>query len=77
MDDIQTQIMALIADHLAVPPAKVTLEARLVEDLNADSLDTLDLITTINDEYEVTFTPQEVARMETVADLIDAVKSKK
>ena len=77
MDDIQTQIIALIADHLAIPPAKVTLQARLVEDLSADSLDTLDLITTINDEFNVSFTPQEIAKIETVSDLIEAVRAKK
>ena len=48
--EIFEKVKAVIADKLQVEPEKVTLEARFIEDLGADSLDTVELIMGLEDE---------------------------
>ena len=49
--EIFEKVKAVIADKLQVEPEKVTLEARFIEDLGADSLDTVELIMGLEDEF--------------------------
>ncbi len=65
----------IIADQLSVDADKVTLEANIQEDLDADSLDIVDLITTIEDEFDISIPDEAVEEIKTVNDIVTYVEN--
>jgi acyl carrier protein len=61
---------------LAVPPEKVTREARFAEDLDADSLDLVELVMALEEEFDVAVDEDELEGVETVGQALDLVSSK-
>ncbi len=59
----------IIVEQLGVEEDDVTLEANIQDDLGADSLDVVDLITTIEDEFEVSIPDEAVEEIKTVGDI--------
>ena len=64
-----------IAEQLSVDADKVTLEANIQEDLDADSLDIVDLITTIEDEFDISIPDEAVEEIKTVNDIVTYVEN--
>lgn len=64
----------IIIDQLGVEEEKVTLEANIQEDLGADSLDTVDLITTIEDEFDISIPDDAVEEIKTVGDIVNYIE---
>lgn len=60
----------IIVEQLSVEEDDVTLEANIQDDLGADSLDIVDLISTIEDEFEVSIPDEAVEEIKTVGDLV-------
>ena len=65
----------IIADQLSVDADKVTLEANIQEDLDADSLDIVDLITTLEDEFDISIPDEAVEEIKTVNDIVTYVEN--
>ena len=65
----------IIAEQLSVDADKVTLEANIQEDLDADSLDIVDLITTIEDEFDISIPDEAVEEIKTVYDIVTYVEN--
>ena len=65
----------IIAQQLSVDADKVTLEANIQEDLDADSLDIVDLITTIEDEFDISIPDEAVEEIKTVNDIVTYVEN--
>lgn len=65
----------IIAEQLSVDTDKVTLEANIQEDLDADSLDIVDLITTIEDEFDISIPDEAVEEIKTVNDIVTYVEN--
>ena len=65
----------IIAEQLSVDADKVTLEANIQEDLDADSLDIVDLITTIEDEFDISIPDEAVEEIKTVDDIVTYVEN--
>ncbi len=63
------KIQALLAEALNLPLEKVTPDAKIVEDLGADSLDLVELLSQLEDEYGITIPDDEVESLVTVADI--------
>ncbi len=63
------KIQALLAEALNLPLAKVTPDAKIVEDLGADSLDLVELLSQLEDDYGITIPDDEVESLVTVADI--------
>ena len=63
------KLKGIIADQLSVDEDEVTMEANIQEDLGADSLDIVDLITTIEDEFDLTIPDEAVEEIKTVGDI--------
>lgn len=63
------KIQAMLAEALNLPLEKVTAEAKIVENLGADSLDVVELLSRLEDEYGVMIPDEEVENLVTVADV--------
>ncbi|HDL86126.1 MAG TPA: acyl carrier protein [Candidatus Acetothermia bacterium] len=70
MDDIASKVRAIIADQLMVDPDEVTDAASFVEDLGADSLDTVELIMEFEDEFGVEISDEDAEKIATVSEAI-------
>ena len=68
------KIQALLADALNLPVEKVTPDAKIVDDLGADSLDVVELLSQLEDEYGITIPDDEVESLVTVADVAAEVE---
>ena len=63
------KIQAMLAEALNLPLEKVTPDAKIVDDLGADSLDLVELLSQLEDEYGITIPDDEVEGLVTVADV--------
>lgn len=63
------KIQAMLAEALNLPVEKVTADAKIVDDLGADSLDVVELLSQLEDEYGVVIPDDEVESLVTVADV--------
>ena len=64
----------IIAEQLSVEADEVSLEASIQDDLGADSLDVVDLITTIEDEFDISIPDEAVEEIKTVGDIVSYVE---
>jgi len=71
------RIKEMIVEELNVPEEKITMEARLAEDLGADSIDAVELIMNIEDEFSVEVSDEEAQNIKTVGDLVKYVEALK
>ena len=70
-EDISSKVKKIVADHLGIDEAKVTEEASFIDDLGADSLDTVELVMAFEEEFDIEI-PDDAA--ETIQTFGDAVK---
>lgn len=75
MDEIFDRVKALIVDHLDVDEEKVTLGASFKDDLEADSLDVVELIMELEDEFDMEIADEEAEKLNTVGDAVDYINS--
>jgi acyl carrier protein len=74
MSAIESKVKAIIVDKLGVEESQVTPEASLTADLNADSLDTVELIMEFEKEFGVSIPDEETQKINTVQDVIDYIE---
>ena len=68
------KIQGMLAESLNLPLEKITPDSKIVEDLGADSFDAVELISRLEDEYNVTVEDEDVESMVTVGDLVNMVE---
>ena len=73
MADIEQKVKDIIINELGVEPEKVTPEASFVEDLGADSLDTVELVMAFEEEFGMEIPDEEAEKLQTVGDAIDYI----
>ncbi len=71
----EEKIKTIIAEKLEIGVEQVTDDAKFIDDLGADSLDVVELIMTLEDEFEIEITDEEAEKIGTVRNAIDFVKS--
>merc|ERR1712187_35008 len=75
-DDVEGTIKELIAEELGIDQEKVTMSASFTEDLDADSLDAMDLMMAIEEKFDIQIQDEEAEKMSTPGDCVAAVKEK-
>lgn len=73
--EIESRVRAIIADQLGVAEEEVKPEARFIEDLGADSLDIVELIMAMEEEFETEIPDEEAEKILTVGDTIEYIKA--
>ena len=74
MSAIESKVKAIIVDKLGVEESQVTPNASLTADLNADSLDTVELIIEFEKEFGVSIPDEDTQKINTVQDVIDYIE---
>jgi len=74
--DINAKVKKIVADHLGVDEGKVTDEASFIDDLGADSLDTVELVMAFEEEFGSEISDSEAEKILTVGDAIKFIESK-
>ena len=67
------KIQAMLAEELSLPIEKVTPDAKIVDDLGANSLDVVELLSQLEDEFDVMIPDDEIENLVTVADVAEAL----
>ena len=75
MSDIREKVKKIIVDHLGVDAAKVTDEASFIDDLGADSLDTVELVMAFEEEFGSEISDSEAEKILTVGDAVKFIES--
>ncbi len=72
---VESRVKEIIVDQLGVDEKEVTLEAKFIDDLGADSLDLVELVMALEEEYDTEITDEEAEKIQTVGDAIEYIKS--
>lgn len=68
------RIQKIVVDHLGVAPERVTLEASFVDDLDADSLDEIELVMAVEVEFDLYLEEGDLTNIKTVSDAVSLVE---
>lgn len=73
-DTAEAKVKEIIVDELGVEADKVTLEASFVDDLGADSLDTVELVMAFEEEFGIDIPDEDAEQMRTVGDAVSYIQ---
>ncbi len=74
--NVSVKVKKMVADHLGVDESKVTDEANFIDDLGADSLDTVELVMAFEEEFGSEISDSEAEKILTVGDAIKFIENK-
>ena len=74
--DVSSKVKKMISDHLGVDEVKITEDANFIDDLGADSLDTVELVMAFEEEFGSEISDSEAEKILTVGDAIKFIESK-
>ncbi|HLQ73916.1 MAG TPA: acyl carrier protein [Bacillota bacterium] len=75
MADVFERVKDIIVDQLDVEEEQVTLEASFADDLDADSLDVVELVMELEDEFDMEIADEEAEKISTVGDAVEYINS--
>lgn len=70
------RVKQLIAEHLNKPAEEITEEKEIVKDLGADSLDIVEMLMALEDEFGVTVSDEDAVNIKTVGDIVKTIEKK-
>ena len=77
MSSVEDQVRGIIAEQLGVKADEIKNDASFVDDLGADSLDTVELVMALEEEFETEIPDEEAEKITTVQQAIDYINSRK
>ena len=75
-EDVSSKVKKIVADNLGIDEAKVTEESSFIDDLGADSLDTVELVMAFEEEFGSEISDTEAEKILTVGDAVKFIESK-
>ena len=69
------EVREILAEQLDVDKASIEMNSKLAEDLGADSLDAIDIVMTIEDQYAIEVPDENIENMKTVEDIVSFIES--
>jgi acyl carrier protein len=73
-EDIEERVIEIVSDQMGRDSSEITRETSFVNDLNADSLDTVNLVMEFEDEFELNIPDEEAEKIQTVGQAIDYIR---
>lgn len=70
------KVKKLLVEQLNIPAEKVLENSKIIDDLGADSLDVVEMLMTLEDEFNVTVTDEESVTLKTVGDIVKLIDKK-
>ena len=77
MSSIGEQVKKIVVDHLGIDESKITLDSKFIEDLGADSLDTVELVMAFEEKFNIEIPDDAAGTIATVQDAINYIETKK
>ena len=77
MSETEGQVKKIVVDHLGIEESKVNLESKFIDDLGADSLDTVELVMAFEEKYGIEIPDDAAETIVTVKDAIDFIYNNK
>jgi len=77
MSDVAARVKKIVVEHLSVDEAKVTSNSSFVDDLGADSLDTVELVMAFEEEFSCEIPDEKAEKIQTVQDAIAYIEEQK
>ena len=71
--EVFTKVVELLSSYLGVDASKITLESEIVKDLGADSLDVVQLLMDLEDNFGIVVSEDDAASLKTVADIVNLI----
>lgn len=68
------KIQTLLSEQLGISKDKITKESRVIEDLGADSLDVVELLMTMEDEFGITVDDEDAIKLKTIGDILSLIE---
>jgi acyl carrier protein len=75
--DIEAKVREIVCEQLGVSDTEVTLDASFIEDLGADSLDIVELVMALEEEYDMEISDEEAEKIRTVQDVVSYIQGHK
>jgi acyl carrier protein len=75
-DDVTSKVRKIVADHLGIDEVKVTGESSFIDDLGADSLDTVELVMAFEEEFGAEISDSDAEKILTVGDAVKFIENK-
>ncbi len=72
---IENKVIEIISEQMGVDKSEITRETSFINDLNADSLDTVELVMEFEDEFDMSIPDEEAEKIQTVGAAIDYIKN--
>lgn len=72
-EEIKEKVIKIVSEQMGVEKSEITLETSFVNDLNADSLDTVELVMEFEDEFELSIPDEEAEKIQTVGHAVEYI----
>lgn len=70
------KVIGLLASQLNISKDKINADSKIIEDLGADSLDMVEMLMTLEDEFGISISDEEAVNLKTVADIVNYIEKK-